>query len=109
MADGRADSVAKVDQSPSQTPATPTKTTPKAVDNGDQAALAEQQRAFTAGGGDGAAANPARPADDPARRALSQARVEASIAAVRRTERPSPFGVSQFPPLPQPPAAKTKP
>ena len=108
MADGRADSVTKVEQSPSPTPSTPAKTAPKAVDNGDQAAIAEQQREFAAGGGDGAAANPAPP-NDPARRALSQARVEASIAAVRRAERPSPFGVSQFPPLPQPSAPKAKP
>jgi len=107
MADGRADSVTKVEQTSTPTPSAPAKTTAKAVDNGDQAALAEQQREFTSGG-DAPATN-APPPNDPARRALATARVDASIAAVRRVERPSPFGVSQFPPLPQPCAPKAKP
>jgi len=106
MADGHADTVAHVAQPTTATPTTQGKAAPKAVDNGDQASLAERQREFAAGGGDGPAGN-AAPAET--RPAQAIARLERSIAIVGRAERPSPFGVAQFPPLPPPPARKAKP
>jgi hypothetical protein len=103
MADAHSDTVARVEQ-PAPTSATPTLGKPtKRIDNTDQAALAEHQRerSFSTGGDDPAAA-PAAPAAP----AVAIQRLDAAIHLVRTAGRPSPFGVSQFPPLPLPPGTK---
>ena len=104
MADAHSDQVARVEQ-PAPTTATPKATKPaRRVDNTDQAALAEHQRERTfATGGDDPAGAPASPAA-----AVTPAlqRLDAAIHLVRSAGRPSPFGVSQFPPLPLPPGTK---
>ena len=67
----------------------------RGTDNAAQAAKAEAQREFTAGGGTTETAPPAAPA--------STARLAAAITRVRSFDRPSPFGTGHFPPLPVPP------
>lgn len=67
----------------------------KGTDNAAAAARAEAQREFTAGGGD--------PEAVPQAAAPPIARLDAAIARVRRTDRPSPFGTAHFSPLPVPP------
>ena len=97
MANEHLGSAAKVEppQAASVTPGVTT-TSKQAVDNDTQATLAEQQREFTTGGGPDAAGG----ADTTA--AVLQALTRAT-ERVRAPDRPTPFGVSQFPPLPEPP------
>ncbi len=83
------------------TSSTPTTATP-GVDNGAQAARAARIRehTFTPGGDDETA--PPRPA------VATPAPLANAIARVQMFERPSPFGVAQFPPLPIPPGIDSK-
>ena len=82
-------------------PATITEKAPAAVvpgvsiDNGARAAEVERERVFAAGDDTEPGAQP------PAAEARSLI-VEAA-ARIRAADRPSPFGVAQFPPLPVPP------
>jgi hypothetical protein len=70
----------------------------RAVNNTVAAEAAERKREYTAGGDDGTATAPPALAA-PARPSL----VAAATARIRAPERPSPFGVAQFPPIPLPP------
>lgn len=102
MANEHLGSAAKV-EAPQPATATPGVTTaPKqAVDNETQATLAEHQREFTTGGGsDAASGADAASGVDPTTVLQALAR---ATERVRAPDRPSPFGVSQFPPLPEPP------
>lgn len=68
------------------------------TDNAAAAAHAEAQREFTTGGGDPEVPHPAAP---------PTARIDAAIARVRQSSRPSPFGTAHFPPLPIPPGVES--
>lgn len=81
-------------------------TTPASVDNAAQAVIAERERTFTmggdgpaAGGGTGGGPRPAAPA----------VLLDGAILRAKAVDRPSPFGVAQFPTLPEPPARAGKP
>jgi hypothetical protein len=86
-------------------PATTTTTTPaaqqaaKAVDNTAQTAkaIADRERTFTVGG-DEPEASPIAPA--------APSPIEVALARAKQSDRPSPFGITQFPPLPLPPRFK---
>ena len=96
MANDHVDSALKID-APSMQTATPEgKTERKAIDNDAQAAEVEQRRELAAGGGDDAIPATEAPAG------AAAAAIERATQRVRATDRPSPFGVAQFPPLPQP-------
>ena len=73
---------------------------PKPVDNESQAALAEAQRSFTVGGDAPETGGTAPPDAHPT------PMIDAALSRFARPDRPSPFGVAHFPPLPMPPAAK---
>jgi hypothetical protein len=96
MANDHVDSAMKIDAPSTQTAAPQGKTERKAIDNDAQAAEVEQRREHVAGGGGDA--NPAP--EDPG--GAAAAAIERATQRVRAADRPSPFGVAQFPPLPQP-------
>jgi len=68
------------------------------VDNDAKAAEVEQRREHQGGGGD----DDAKPSPEVLARARAEA-ISRATSRVRAPDRPSPFGVSQFPPLPPPP------
>jgi hypothetical protein len=90
-----ADTFNKVEPATTTSPQQAPKAAHKASDNEAAAARAEAQREYTAGGGDAEGL--------PQAAAPATARLDAVIARVRRTDRPSPFGTAHFPPLPVPP------
>jgi hypothetical protein len=94
----------KTDGATGTTPSAPGKVHTKAIDNADQAAAATREREHTVGGGGDE--SPRGPGSLP----LTEPPVPlaATIARVRAPDRPSPFGVGQFPPLPTPPGVDTK-
>lgn len=98
MANDHADSFTRIDAPSGTAPAQTPRADRKAVQNDAQAAVAEQQREFTTGGGadDAGAAPPAEPS-------AAVSAIERAIARVRAPDRPSPFGAGQFPALPPPP------
>jgi hypothetical protein len=96
MANDHVDSFSKTEAPSTQTATPQVAPERKAVDNETRAAEVEQRREFAAGGGGDE--NPA--AKDPGGGAA--AAIERATQRVRATDRPSPFGVAQFPPLPQP-------
>jgi hypothetical protein len=71
----------------------------KQVDNDAQAALAEAERERSfAVGGDAPESGPPTPRPTPM--------LDSALVRLRASDRPSPFGVAHFPPLPMPPGMK---
>lgn len=97
MANDHLDAVAKVDAPTPAASTQATRATTKSVDNEAASVAAAQQREFLAGGGDGGDVAATAESGGAADVALERA-----IARVLAPERPSPFGVAQFPPLPTP-------
>lgn len=99
MANDHVDSFSKTEAPSTQTATLQPTSERKAVSNDVQAAAVEEQREFLAGGDGG---GPASSAPE-ARGAAAAVAIERATERVRATDRPSPFGVAQFPPLPPPP------
>ncbi len=74
----------------------------RVIDNAARAAAAERERTFTGGGDEGIGAGAPVATTPPTRPSL----VAAAASRVRGLERPSPFGVGHFPPLPLPPGMR---
>lgn len=92
------DNVARGDAPGSAVASESSRTDGRAVDNAARARAAERERTFTSGGDDNAAGGP-----PPVATVGAPSLVAAASARIRGLERPSPFGVGQFPPLPPPP------
>ncbi|NVB83756.1 MAG: hypothetical protein HOV81_35605 [Kofleriaceae bacterium] len=90
------DSFSKMAQPEARAAAPAAQSATKKTNNEAQSALAaaERQHEFTVGGGDPEGGAPAQ---------QPLARIEGAILRVRASDRPSPFGVAHFPPLPVPP------
>ena len=100
MASQHSDNVARGDAASTTTTAESSHAAGRSIDNAARATAAEHERTFAAGG-DGGPGVPAQPA--PAQPAPVPSLVAAATTRVRAPDRPSPFGVGQFPPLPLPP------
>jgi hypothetical protein len=100
------DDFTKTEASTSSSPTAGVRAPTKAVDNRAQSSKAslERDHTFTAGDDAGGTQAPILPAAG-SPRALP---ISAVIARIRSPERPSPFGVAQFPPLPIPPGVDSK-
>lgn len=98
MTDRHADSFNKVEPVETATPAPAPQQQQKPVDNAEQAARVEAQREYTMGGDD----DP----DKTKRLPVERPKLDAAIARIKSTDRPSPFGVAGFPPLPKPPGTR---
>jgi hypothetical protein len=95
MANDHVDSFSKTEAPSTEQATAQSKTARKAIDNDAQAAQVERRREY-ATGGDGGDDPPPVPAD------AAAAAIERATQRVRAVERPSPVGVAQFPPLPEP-------
>ena len=103
MANDHVDSFSKTEGPQAQTATPQANAQRKAVSNDVQAAEVEQRREFLAGGdggGDPTSSGPEAPG------VAAAAAIERATERVRATDRPSPFGVAQFPPLPPPPVRR---
>lgn len=96
--DRHADSAALAQPVTTPAPAPTAAKAPKAVDNAAQAILAERERTFTTGGD-----KPEAPAAPAPQTEMPRSQMNTALVRAQTTDRPSPFGVLLFPPLPIPP------
>jgi len=102
VASQHSDNVARGDAASTTTTAESSHAAGRSIDNAARATAAEHERTFAAGG-DGGPGVPAQPAPAHPVPATASSLVAAATTRVRAPDRPSPFGVGQFPPLPLPP------